>query len=116
MADAFAVDAHPIPDDGRTSALRFPREAGLPGFASANASASASLGRRALARSGELPDAMDGRLAGDAPAQRAIDFARSAPGVTAALVGTTDPDHLDGNVAAGTLDPMGAAAFDATFE
>jgi len=63
-----------------------------------------------------VPAAVDARLAGDAPAQRAINFARSAPGVTAALVGTTDVSPLDENVAAGTFEPTGAAAFDATFE
>jgi aryl-alcohol dehydrogenase-like predicted oxidoreductase len=107
MADAFTVGAHG--DDGRDqSALRYAHEQGLDVFTSA------SLGQGSLAAS--LPPAVDAELAGDTPAQRAINFARSAPGVTAALVGSATPDHVAENVAAGTFDPLGARAFDAVFE
>jgi hypothetical protein len=78
--------------------------------------ASAPLGGGGLADAATIPGAVDARLAGDSPVQRAINFARSAPAVTSALVGTTDVDYLDENVAAGTFEPSGAAAFDATFE
>jgi hypothetical protein len=36
--------------------------------------------------------------------------------VTCSLVGSASPDHVRENLAAGTFDPMGAAAFDAVFE
>ena len=109
MADAFTVDAHESAE-GRESVLRLAHDAGLSVFASA------ALGQGELAREGAIPEAVAARLDGDTPAQRAINFARSAPGITSALVGTTSPDHLDENVAAGTFEPMGADAFDATFE
>jgi len=107
MADAFTVAAHESAD-GQVSALQFCREAGLDAFTSA------SIGQGELADG--LPAAVADRLAGDTPVQRAINFARSAPGVTAALVGMGTPAHVPENVAAGTVPPMGADAFDATFE
>ncbi|WP_121822218.1 aldo/keto reductase [Halostella salina] len=107
MADAFTVEAHESPD-GPTSALAFAREAGIDVFTSA------SIAQGQLAES--IPDDVAERLAGDTTAQRAINFARSAPGVTCALVGASSPDHVAENVAAGTFDPMGADAFDAVFE
>lgn len=107
MADAFRVAAHEGPD-GPQSALEFAREAGL------NVFTSASLSQGDLVD--ELPEAVAARLEGDTPAQRAINFARSAPGVTTALVGTGSPEHVAENVAAGTFPPLGAAAFDAVFE
>ncbi|WP_135819823.1 aldo/keto reductase [Halostella litorea] len=107
MADAFTVEAHESPD-GPTSALAFAREAGI------NVFASASLAQGQLAES--IPEDVAERLAGDTTAQRAINFARSAPGITCALVGASGPDHVAENAAAGTFDPMGADAFDAVFE
>jgi aryl-alcohol dehydrogenase-like predicted oxidoreductase len=107
MADAFTIDAHEGPD-GRQSALEFAHEAGLSVFTSA------SIAQGRLAEG--LPDAVAARVAGDTPAQRAINFARSAPGVTASLVGTGTRDHLRENVDAGRFDPLGANAFDAVFE
>jgi aryl-alcohol dehydrogenase-like predicted oxidoreductase len=109
MADAFTVAAHDSVD-GPQSALRFAHESGL------NVFTSASIGQGELAREGAIPDGVAAKLAGDTPAQRAINFARSAPGVTAALVGASSVEHLDENVAAGTFEPMGANAFDETFE
>ncbi len=109
MADAYTVAAHEGPD-GPVSALEFASEAGLDAFTSA------SIGQGALAEPGAIPEAVDAKLAGDTPAQRALNFARSAPGVTCSLVGTRDPDHLAENVGAGRFEPMGARAFDATFE
>jgi aryl-alcohol dehydrogenase-like predicted oxidoreductase len=106
MADAFTVAAHPSGGE-RTSALEYVREAGL------NAFASASLAQGRLAE--ELPAEVAARLEGDTPAQRALNFARSAPGVTCALVGTSDVDHVAEAVAAGTFDPLGARAFDDVF-
>jgi aryl-alcohol dehydrogenase-like predicted oxidoreductase len=107
MADAFTVHAHEFEGE-RRSALAVAHELGLDVFTSA------SLGQSDLA--GDLPPAVDAELTGDTPAQRALNFARSAPGVTCALVGASDPDHVAENVAAGTFDPLGARAFDAVFE
>jgi aryl-alcohol dehydrogenase-like predicted oxidoreductase len=109
MADAFTVESQPAPDgEGRTSALWYAAEAGLSVFASA------SLMQGQLADG--LPEAVAAKLAGDAPAQRSINFTRSAPGVTSALVGTGSPAHVAENVGAGTHEPLGAGAFDAIFE
>ena len=109
MADAVTVDAHRHPTEDRdVSALEYAQAAGL------DVVASATLAQGALASS--IPAAVDAELNGDTPAQRAINFARSAPGVTVALVGTGSPAHVPENVAAGTFEPLGARAFDAGFE
>ena len=109
MADAFTEAAH-AGSGGPTSALWFAREAGLSVFTSA------SIAQGALADPGTIPDAVAERLPGDTPAQRALNFARSAPGVTCALVGASDVAHVREDVAAGTFEPLGASAFDAVFE
>jgi aryl-alcohol dehydrogenase-like predicted oxidoreductase len=106
MADAFTRRVHG--SDGTQSALEYAHEQGLHVFTSA------SIGQGALARS--LPADVDAELTGDTAAQRALNFARSAPGVTASLVGTATRAHVAENVAAGTFDPLGARAFDAVFE
>ena len=116
MADAFTRRNHRPPDADvgddadPISALEFAHEAGL------SAVTSASIGQGELAREGAIPADIDATLAGETPAQRALNFARSAPGVTASLVGASDLDHVRENVAAGTFDPLGASAFDAVFE
>jgi aryl-alcohol dehydrogenase-like predicted oxidoreductase len=113
MADAFTrANQRPVDDpDGRpVSTLEFAHDAGL------SVITSASIGQGELAVEGAIPDRIDARLSGETPAQRALNFARSAPAVTTALVGTNDPTHLRENVAAGTFDPLGASAFDAVFE
>ena len=107
MADAFTVEAHEGPD-GPQSALWFAHEAGL------NVFTSASLAQGDLAA--EMPDDVRQRLEGETTAQRAINFARSAPGVTSSLVGMSRPEHVAENLDAGRYDPLGADAFDAVFE
>jgi aryl-alcohol dehydrogenase-like predicted oxidoreductase len=117
MADAFTVKSHASDDenedgaddgDGPTSALEYAHEQGLSVFTSA------SIAQGDLAA--RLPEDVAAKLAGDSTVQRAINFARSAPGVTAALVGMGQKEHVAENVAAGTFDPLGAKAFDAVFE
>jgi len=103
MADAFTAAVH----DGR-SALEVASEHDLHVFTSA------SLMQGKLAR--EMPDRVEAELAGETRAQRAINFARSAPAVTSALVGMGSTEHVEENLAAGTDEPMGANAFDAIFE
>ncbi|MHB9288399.1 aldo/keto reductase [Halobacteriales archaeon Cl-PHB] len=107
MADAFTVAAHDV--DGETrSALWAASDLGL------NVFTSASILQGELAAG--LPDEVAAKLDGETAAQRAINFARSAPGVTAALVGMGSPEHVTENVASGTFEPLGADAFDAVFE
>ncbi|MFT4884082.1 MAG: aryl-alcohol dehydrogenase-like predicted oxidoreductase [Natronomonas sp.] len=109
MADAFSLEAHEGAE-GTQSALWFASEAGLDVFTSA------SLLQGDLADPAEIPEAVDSRLSGDTAAQRALNFARSAPGVTSALVGMGSSDHVAENIGAGTFSPMGADAFDSVFQ
>jgi len=107
MADAFTVEGQ-SGADGPQSTLWFAHEAGLDVFTSA------SLAQGKLATG--LPDGVAARVEGETSAQRAINFARSAPGVTASLVGMGSPEHVAENVAAGTYPPLGAETFDEIFE
>lgn len=107
MADAFTVESQSGPE-GPQSALWFAHEAGL------NVFTSASIAQGDLAT--EIPEQVAEKLEGDSTVQRAINFARSAPGVTTSLVGMSRPEHVEENVEAGRFDPMGADAFDAVFE
>jgi aryl-alcohol dehydrogenase-like predicted oxidoreductase len=107
MADAFTVAGQDGPD-GQTSVLELAHEADIDVFTSA------SIKQGDLASG--LPSAVDQQLAGETPAQRAINFARSAPGVTTALVGMSSQDHVEENIDAGRFPPLGATAFDAVFE
>ncbi|MFT4922387.1 MAG: aryl-alcohol dehydrogenase-like predicted oxidoreductase [Haloarculaceae archaeon] len=107
MADAFTVESHETPD-GAKSPLWFANDAGLSVFTSA------SIMQGQLAR--EMPDEVAAKLDGETHAQRAINFARSGPGVASSLVGMGSPDHVAENVAAGSYEPLGAQAFDAVFE
>ena len=52
-------------------------------------------------------------LASDA--QRALQFARSAPGVTAALVGMRSSEHVDENLGVARVEPLEPAAIEALF-
>ncbi|PSP66792.1 aldo/keto reductase [Halobacteriales archaeon QH_8_67_27] len=108
MADAFTV-ASQEGSDGAQSTLWFAQDAGL------NVFTSASLAQGTLASAG-LPEDVAERVSGETSAQRAINFARSAPGVTCSLVGMGSPEHVAENVVAGTHPPLGADSFDAVFE
>ena len=113
MADAFTTAAHSTATEADTaegprSVLEVAHEADLHVFTSA------SLMQGRL--TSEMPDRVEAELSGETRAQRAINFARSAPGVTCALVGMGSSEHVDENVAAGTFEPLGAGAFDAIFE
>ncbi|WP_435345395.1 aldo/keto reductase [Haloarchaeobius sp. HRN-SO-5] len=107
MADAFTVRAQESAD-GPVSTLELAHRADLDVFTSA------SMLQGDLVDG--LPAAVAERVAGESPAQKAINFARSGPGVTSALVGASRVDHVSENVDAGRFEPMGADAFDATFE
>lgn len=109
MADAFTSAHHEDPESGEAvSALEFAHREGLSVFAS-----SALMGGDLVEG---LPPDISAELAGDSPAQRAINFARSAPAVVAAIVGMGRPATVREDLAAGTFDPLGASAFDAVFE
>ncbi|WP_232687343.1 aldo/keto reductase [Halobacterium zhouii] len=107
MADAFTQDSQSGPE-GDQSVLWFAHEAGLNVFTSASLAQGDVL-------SG-IPDDVDEKLGGDTLAQRGLNFARSAPGVTSALAGASTPEHVSENAAAGTFEPLGADEFDAVFE
>jgi aryl-alcohol dehydrogenase-like predicted oxidoreductase len=113
MADAFTLSAQgdsaaATDSSGDRSALELAHDLAVDVFTSA------SIAQGDLAAS--VPEHVATELDGDTPAQRAINFARSAPGVTCSLVGMSRRDHVEENVAAGTFDPLGARAFDAVFE
>jgi len=107
MADAFTVESQEGPE-GAQSVLWYAHEAGLNVFTSASLAQGEVL-------SG-IPETVDEKLSGETAAQRGLNFARSAPGVTSSLAGTTDPDHVGENARAGEFEPLGADAFDAVFE
>ncbi len=107
MADAFTVEAHETAE-GTKCALWFAADAGLDVFTSA------SIGQGDLAHG--MPEDVASVLEGESPVQRSINFARSAPGVTASLVGMSRQKHVEENLAAGTFDPLGAGTFDAVFK
>jgi aryl-alcohol dehydrogenase-like predicted oxidoreductase len=107
MADAFTVESHET-EHGAKSALWFASDAGL------NVFTSASLMQGRLTE--EMPDEVAAKLDGETRAQRAINFARSGPGVTSSLVGMGSSEHVAENVDAGTYEPLGATVFDAIFE
>lgn len=110
MADAFTRKTQPAPPDSDgdpVSLLSYAHAADL------HVVTSASLGQGELATS--IPPAVATAVAGDTTAQQAVNFARSAPGVTTSLVGMSATDHVAEIVAAGTFDPLGANAFDEIF-
>lgn len=66
--------------------------------------ASASLLQAKLAKG--LPDELANQLGLETDAQRAIQFVRSTPGVTVALVGMSQSAHVAENLALRTVDPV----------
>lgn len=76
--------------------------------------ASASLLQSRLAR--DLPDALRAQFPGlETDAKRALQFARSAPGVAVALVGMSSLSHLRENLALRDVPPLTTEAFAALF-
>ncbi len=76
--------------------------------------ASASVLQGRLAKS--LPPEIDVAFPGfDTDAQRALQFARSAPGVTTALVGMSRVEHVAENLELAAFEPAGADAFERLF-
>lgn len=97
MAQAVAYPSQETPD-GRLPALAAASSLGLSAFGSA------SLLQGRLA--GDLPEEVveafpEGRSGG----QRALQFSRSAPGMTSSLVGVSNPDHARDTFALAAVDP-----------
>lgn len=87
--------------DRRLPPLDFARESGLAAFGSA------SLLQGRLA--GDLPEEVVAAFPeAETPAQCAIQFSRSAPGMTAALVGVSSPEHAAENFALSRVPPAPA--------
>lgn len=64
----------------------------------------------------DLPEKIARRFAGlKTDAQRSIQFVRSTPGITAALVGMSDARHVEENLGAATVAPMTAREYQAVF-
>ncbi len=101
MPEAHVVDSQAI-DGERVSALAAAQAHDLAVFTSA------SLAQGALAE--ETPPALEA-VPGETAVERALTFARSAPGVTSALVGSSRAAHVEANLRAGAADAMADAAF-----
>ncbi|MFB6280487.1 MAG: aldo/keto reductase [Haloferacaceae archaeon] len=110
MAEAFTVRSHEARGDvAIPNVLSVAREADVGVFTSA------TLGQGEVLERG-IPEDVEVWFEGDTVAQQAINFARSAPAVTCALVGSRRPAHVLENADAGTFDRMGDEAFDVVFE
>jgi aryl-alcohol dehydrogenase-like predicted oxidoreductase len=102
-ANTQAMNGHPVP------LLHIARELGLMVFSSA------SLLQSHLAQG--LPAGFRQWIPGLATdAQRAIQFVRSTPGITCALVGMSSREHLEENIATASLPPLGLAEYRKMFQ
>ncbi|MCA1827812.1 MAG: aldo/keto reductase [Myxococcales bacterium] len=97
-------EAATLRNQGGRTLLEAARDAGVAVFASA----SVLQGRLAQA----LPQPVRDALAGlETDAQRALQFARSTPGITCALVGMKTPAHVEENAAIARVAPATGEAF-----
>ncbi len=107
MPEAFALSNQPVAD-GRVSTLE-----GATGYGmTAIASASLLQGRLAGGLPADLAALMPGCTT---DAQRALQFARSTPGITTALCGMSTAAHVAENTALAALPPLPAAAIRSLF-
>jgi aryl-alcohol dehydrogenase-like predicted oxidoreductase len=108
MPEAFALSNQPVPD-GRVTTLEAATGYGLSAFASA------SLLQGKLSR--DLPPDFASHVPGcTSDAQRALQFVRSAPGVTTALCGMSSEAHVQDNSALRGVPPISPAAFSKLFK
>ena len=108
MAEAFAKHNQPVAD-GLASLLEIAQDSGVTVMASAPLLQSRLLGR--------LPDSLRARFDGCATdAQRALQFTRSAPGLTTALVGMSSVEHVEENLSLMQIPPMNAQDYGELFE
>jgi aryl-alcohol dehydrogenase-like predicted oxidoreductase len=107
MLEAFA-DRHESVDGEPVSVLELARQSGV------TVVASATLQQAKLAH--EAPEAIAARIAAATDAQRAIQFTRSAPGITVALVGMSKAAHVVENLGVARVPPMSPEQFHALFQ
>jgi len=109
MAEAFRLDSQIGPTGHTEAVLRSLRGTGTALLASAPLVQGRALGR--------LPDLVAEAFPTlQSDAQRCLQFARSTPGVTAAIVGMRDPDHVDENLAVAKQPPAPAEAIETLFK
>ena len=107
MPEALTAKTQPF-DGGQVPVLQVARTRGLMVFASA------SLLQGKLAQG--LPADIQKRFPGlEKDAQRAVQFVRSTPGVTSALVGMTRPEHVAENLATAAVPRLSLEDFRAIF-
>jgi aryl-alcohol dehydrogenase-like predicted oxidoreductase len=98
MTEALMLGNQVGPGDQRLSPLLAARDLGI----AAMASASLYQGRLGSGLPPELGEALDGL---DTDAQRAIQFVRSTPGVSVALVGMSRKEHVEENLGVARVAP-----------
>lgn len=107
MPEAFAAGTQPL-DGQRVPLLRVAHDLGLMVFASA------SLLQGQLSQG--LPPEITRHLQGlETDAQRAIQFVRSTPGITSALVGMRQKEHVEENMATAAVPPLQFEEYRALF-
>lgn len=107
MTEAYGLGGQPLPR-GRVTLLEAARELGV------HVMGSASLMQGKL--SSGLPEEVRALFPGlDTDAQRALQFARSAPGLGTALAGMGDPRHVVENARVVGVSPIAADRFRAMF-
>jgi aryl-alcohol dehydrogenase-like predicted oxidoreductase len=98
MGEALRLQTQLVPPRGTDAILGALRDTGTLVLAAAPL-----VQGRAL---GHLPRSMHEAFPGlESDAQRCLQFVRSTPGVTTAVVGMRDPDHIDENLALATTPP-----------
>jgi len=107
MLEAFGKATQIVGED-RMPTLQAAARLGVTAFASGSL-LQGRLTRLPPALAAMIPDA-------DSDAQRALQFARSAPGLASALVGMKSADHVRHNLALAARPPLSAAEFAALFQ
>ncbi len=107
MPEAFAVPTQ-LSGKDHVSALQFAQQHGLAAIASA------SLYQGRLTRN--LPKWLAEKIGLATDAERALQFARSAPGILTALVGMGKPAHVLENIEIAKHHPLGREVFESLFQ
>lgn len=109
MAEAFRLDSQIGPTGHAGALLGTLRGTGTAVLASAPLVQGRALGR--------LPPSVHEAFPGVASdAGRCLQFVRSTPGITCAVVGMRDPDHVDANLAVARVPPVDAEVVEALFK
>jgi aryl-alcohol dehydrogenase-like predicted oxidoreductase len=107
MPEASVRPTQRMAGRGAVPLLTAAAESGMTVMASASLLQSRVIGR--------LPAALREVLGGPTAAQRALQFTRSAPGLTTALVGMSRVEHVEENLAVAARPPLSPAAFASLF-